>query len=95
MDHYIQKWTIKTGSYGQVSQYRASRGKVNTTGLLVRGDTKKFNDVVVGLSYLCKTCQKPKTKERLFSLTQLKSLTDPDNYRKTEETDGSTKQLAA
>lgn len=81
MERYVRYWTLKTGMYAYVSIFDPLRGSIKTTGLLARDDTKTFNDITFGLSYLCKTSQKLDSTERNFNLTQIKSLIDKDNYR--------------
>ena len=75
-------WTLRNGLYYWVSRFDSSKGSINSLGILKRGDEGKFNDVIYGLSYLCKTSQKPDSSLRWFNCTQLKSIIDPTNYRK-------------
>jgi hypothetical protein len=75
-------WTLRNGLYYWVSRFDSSKGFINSLGILKRSDEGKFNDVIYGLSYLCKTSQKPDSSLRWFNCTQLKSITDPTNYRK-------------
>lgn len=81
MKRYVRYWTLKTGMDAYISKFDSSKGKIKTTGLLARNDTKAFDDITVGLSYLCKTSQKPDSTERNFNMTQIKSLIDKENYR--------------
>lgn len=74
-------WTLKTSLFGSVGRYNATKGERNSVGLLRRADVKKFDDVIYGLSYLCKTSQKTDSSERMFNTTQLKSITDKEHYR--------------
>ena len=82
MERYVRYWTLKTGMYAYVSIFDPQKGNIKTTGLLARNDTEKFDSITFGLSYLCKTSQKPDSSLRWFNCTQLKLIIDPTNYRK-------------
>ncbi|WP_460883111.1 YagK/YfjJ domain-containing protein, partial [Pseudaeromonas pectinilytica] len=69
MGEILRWWTERTTLSGNIPRYDKSKGDRNTVGLLRRADTKKFEDVIYGLSYLCKTSQKHGSSERLFSIS--------------------------
>ena len=75
-------WTLRTGSYYWISKFDKSKGNKNCLGILKRGDIEKFNAVTYGLSYLCKTSQKPDTTQRMFNLSHIKKIKDKEHYRK-------------
>ena len=81
MDTLLLWWKLKTGLSGRPGQYDAAKGERNSVGLLRRADAKKFDDVIYGLSYLCKMSQKADSSETMFNMTQLKSITDKEHYR--------------
>ena len=73
MEEILRWWTKRTGLKGSVSRFNKSKGDKNSVGLLRRSDTEKFEDVIYGLSYLCKTSQKKNSTDRLFSISHYKS----------------------
>lgn len=79
---FMEQWERYTENDAHISVYKAGLNPVRSTGRIDRGDTARFNDITEGLSYLCKTSQKVKGMKRAFSMTQLKSLTNPDDFRK-------------
>lgn len=67
-------WKERTGNNSFVCYFDKTRGNEDSLGILQRGDLEKFDQVTYGLSYLCKTSQKPDSKTRNFGMTQLKSI---------------------